>query len=453
MRSIKPFIVSALILAALIIVAFASPTEAANGEPTLLVSKLGDRSFPRSLEGQTLAGNIYVFVGPEKDISQVEFYINNRAASGVPVIVERLAPFDLAGGPEWANAFDTRGLRDGAHSITARITMAAGGSRIITASFTIRNTGPVDRSIYWGVSLDRVPWDMNRLSAWESLVRKQPSIVHFWQPWSERGIQQPLQPRLLQSVRNHGAIPMITWFPVRPGASRADLANYQLSDIIAGRHDEYLRDWAADARNWGHPFFLRWGHEMNGYWFPWSEDANGNRRGEYAQAWRHMVDIFRSTGAHNVTWVWCPNVDWDGSDWPTMESLYPGDDYVDWTCLDGFNWGEKNGGWRKFNEVFRWSYENILSFAPDKPMLIGELGASEKGGSKAAWIRETLGRDLLLEFPGINAVVWYNHVDDQDWRIESSFASVEAFRAAIAAPYYRSNIYSNLAASSIAPPQ
>ena len=59
----------------------------------------------------------------------------------------------------------------------------------------------------------------------------------------------------------------------------------------------------------GHPFFLRWGHEMNSDRFPWSEDANGNRRGEFVQAWRHIHDIFTSVGASNVSWVWCPNVE------------------------------------------------------------------------------------------------------------------------------------------------
>jgi hypothetical protein len=43
---------------------------------------------------------------------------------------------------------------------------------------------------------------------------------------------------------------------------------------------------AADARKWGHPFLLRIMHEMNGSWgYPWQETQNGNRRGEFAQAW------------------------------------------------------------------------------------------------------------------------------------------------------------------------
>ena len=72
-----------------------------------------------------------------------------------------------------------------------------------------------------------------------------------------------------------------------------------------------------------------------------SEQANGNRPGEYVAAWRHVHDIFTSVGANDVTWVWCPNVDPDHK-MQSLGSLYPGDAYVDWTCLDGYNWGPQS---------------------------------------------------------------------------------------------------------------
>ena len=74
---------------------------------------------------------------------------------------------------------------------------------------------------------------------------------------------------------------------------------------------------------------------MNGYWYPWSEQRNGNQPGDYVKAWRHVVDIFRSVGATNATWVWCVNTP-DHITTPLTE-LYPGDNYVDWTAIDGYN--------------------------------------------------------------------------------------------------------------------
>ena len=31
---------------------------------------------------------------------------------------------------------------------------------------------------------------------------------------------------------------------------------------------------------------------MNGWWWPWSEQLNGNNPGEFVAAWRHVHDIF-----------------------------------------------------------------------------------------------------------------------------------------------------------------
>ena len=108
--------------------------------------------------------------------------------------------------------------------------------------------------------------------------------------------------------------------------------------MIEGHHDAYIREFAEAAKAWGHPFFLRFNWEMNGNWFPWSEGVNGNQPGEYVAAWRHVHDIFTQVGATNATWVWCPNVD-PASKLHDLASLYPGDAYVDWTGLDGYNWG------------------------------------------------------------------------------------------------------------------
>jgi endoglucanase len=134
-----------------------------------------------------------------------------------------------------------------------------------------------------------------------------------------------------------------------------------------------------------------------------------------------------------------------------MQSLYPGDNFVDWTCLDGYNWGPDKGGWKSFDDIFRWSYENIVSFARNKPMLIGEFGSSEKGGSKATWVADTFGAEIPYDFTGLKAVVWYNYLVDQDWRVESSQASLDAFRSSIASSYYSPNAYQDLNASPILP--
>ena len=182
------------------------------------------------------------------------------------------------------------------------------------------------------------------------------------------------------TIRMDGAIPSFM------GASDAlpvagDQLAYQLSDVIAGRHDSYITTWATAAKNWGHPFFLRFNWEMNGRWFPWSEGVNGNKPGEYIAAWRHVHELFQRAGARNATWVWCPNIDPYRAMQP-LNQVYPGDAYVDWTCLDGYNF---NTPWTSFKDLYKSTYEEITgSIAPTKPMMIGETGSSETGGSKLA---------------------------------------------------------------------
>jgi beta-mannanase len=34
--------------------------------------------------------------------------------------------------------------------------------------------------------------------------------------------------------------------------------------------------------------------------------------------------------------VWCPNID-PNTNWGALDQPYPGDSYVDWTCLDVYN--------------------------------------------------------------------------------------------------------------------
>ena len=107
---------------------------------------------------------------------------------------------------------------------------------------------------------------------------------------------------------------------------------------------------------------------------PWSEQTNGNSAGQYVLAWKHVHDIFTSVGATNVTWVWCINV--EGSGETSMSELYPGDSYVDWIGMDGYNWGGTSGhSWQSFTSVFSQTYTDIQSLAPSKPIIIAETAS------------------------------------------------------------------------------
>ena len=181
---------------------------------------------------------------------------------------------------------------------------------------------------------------------------------------------------------------------------------------------------ATQAASWGHPILLRFAHEMNGTWYPWGRGQDGNTPGIYKAAWRHLVRIFRSAGADNVRWVWTPNVDGGGA-YP-FRQYYPGNKWVSWVGLDGFNWARR-GEWQSFTDLFGSSYDTLTRLST-RPVMIAETGSSQSGGDKPAWVSSALAREIP-RFSRIRAVVWFSDVvSGVDFRINSSRASLAAFR-------------------------
>jgi len=77
-----------------------------------------------------------------------------------------------------------------------------------------------------------------------------------------------------------------------------------LAQIADGSEDAYLIRQALAVRAYHGTVYIRLDQEMNGSWFKeWSGDPAG-----FVAAWRHVVDVFRSAGAHNARWVWGPDL-------------------------------------------------------------------------------------------------------------------------------------------------
>ncbi len=322
------------------------------------------------------------------------------------------------------------------------------------------------KAIYWGAwingdtyGLNDAPWEPQAIDTFENHAGKKMSILHWGQPWwtcDPECHYQTFQSQVAQydAIRQRGLIPLVDWASWDSNAQPRDQqSKFTLRKIIRGDHDKYIRQWATEAKNWGHPFFLRFDWEMNGDWFPWSEVSNGNQSGEFVQAWRHVHDIFTEVGATNVTWVWCPNV--DTAKTVPFEPLYPGDAYVDWIGMDGYNWGpdqDQQLGWQSFQELFGATYDQLLRLSPNKPLMIAETSSTETGGSKAKWITDALTAQIPKNFPQVKAVVWFNwNADDMDWVIESSSSAQAAFAKGIASSYYAGSEFANLNISPIPP--
>jgi Glycosyl hydrolase family 26 len=319
---------------------------------------------------------------------------------------------------------------------------------------------------YWGAWIGdqltgtAAPWDMNAAAILEQYLGKGMSLLEFSSPFEycdENGCHFYQFPdQAMQNIRNHGSIPFFSWgAELAPRESEVQ-PDYQLADLIEGRHDAYIHQFAAEVKEWGHPFFLRFNWEMNGNWFPWSEGANGNAPGQYVAAWRHVHDIFTSVGATNVTWVWCPFADAKGA-LQEIRSLYPGDAYVDWACMDGYNWGRSPVNaqrWKSFSRLFDATYRQLVrKVARRKPIMLAEFASSPHGGHKALWIKKMF-EQLPWKYPRIRGLIWFDSFDrGVDWPLETSATATRAFARGIHRRRFLDNHFSELTESPILPPR
>ena len=308
-------------------------------------------------------------------------------------------------------------------SVTMLLVLATG-----LLAIEIRGTPPPSNGVALGIWSGQ-PWEPDNLDAVTALLGRTPAIFLTYQSWSTRSFHASD----MLEIADRGADHLVTWEP--------DAAT--LTGIASGAEDAFIHAWAKGAAAWGHTIYLRPMHEMNGDWYPWGRGVNGNTAADFVAAWRHMHDIFVQEHATNVKWVWCPNVRY-GSLYP-LADLYPGASYVDWLGLDGYNWGSdphlKVPEWQSFSDIFGPTYDELTRVvAPGKPLMVVETGSTEHGGDKAEWIRATFEDDLPL-FPQIRAVIWFNEADGRsDFRVDSSPASLAAFRRAFDSARYRARL-------------
>lgn len=256
-----------------------------------------------------------------------------------------------------------------------------------------------------------------------------PEVFDVFEQWSRN---RPLDRALAESVAARGARLSVTWEPWDPEGSHTDQPDYTLAALISGAHDTYIDMFAASVMDLPYVVTIRLMHEMNGNWYPWGVRTNGNQVEQFVPAWRHVHDRFTALGVTNVEWLWAPNAVYTGS--APLAPLYPGDAYVDAVGVGNYNWGEHSHDgfathWRTFDSLFDASITQLRSIT-DRPLWITEVGSSNMGGSKAAWLAAML--QEVRSRPEIAGVVWFSHVDEGagvDWRIETEPDAADAWRA------------------------
>jgi len=283
---------------------------------------------------------------------------------------------------------------------------------------------PPDGKVFLGVNTSQGSYDFSAVNAFSAATHYHPSVLEFAQGWAVHQFDRGVFDRIAE----RGMFPLMSWEPWNyqesgPAQSHGEQPNYRLNGITDGAFDDYIRGFADGIKTLGYQVGIRFAHEMNGFWYPWCEQSNGNHPGDYVKAYRHVYDIFAQQGVKNVIWVWSPNVVYQGS--TSLHELYPGDKYVDWVGLSGYYGTGGMENYRTFNSIFDTTLKQLAAITT-KPIVVTETGATDSAGRKADWITQMFHQ--LPAKPQIIDVIWFEAIKELDWRVAASPAASAAYR-------------------------
>jgi hypothetical protein len=264
-----------------------------------------------------------------------------------------------------------------------------------------------------------------------SLYGVTPASVMWFDSW---GSGRPFPVTEAKTLWRHGIMPHYTWEPWDTALGPNDPGQIHLRDVIDGSWDGYITARAREFAAVGMPILVRWGHEFNGNWYPWGIANNNADPTLYVRAYRHVHDLVAAAGARNVQWVWAFN---NGSspDAPYNDpaAAYPGDAYVDWVGIDGYNWGfgpswdPAVDHWTTFDQTFAAAYAKARTVAPNRPVMIGEFASTEDGGDKAQWLRDMNTTLRSGAYPELKLLTYFDLTKEEAWSPGSSPAALAAF--------------------------
>lgn len=224
---------------------------------------------------------------------------------------------------------------------------------------------------------------MNEVEYLSSWVGKRPTTLLLFTDWCNASMTNLFNAQL-NNIWNNRSIPILTWEPfLCSGASQPGI----MKSVAASAYDSYVNDFGNRLKTWlagndgtygssdDRRIFLRFAHEMNGDWYPWSMNSTPQ---DYIAAWRHIHDIFSGKGMDStrLQWIWCVNNADVGN--YTAENYWVGDSYADWLGIDGYNFGRSQSwsSWQWPNQVFDNMVGRLRSLSSSKSICINEYAST-----------------------------------------------------------------------------
>jgi hypothetical protein len=248
-----------------------------------------------------------------------------------------------------------------------------------------------------------------QLAAWTPNATRQPFAVQlFFFALCDCQAATCVDPSVLPQLESawaNGSIPMLTLMPYYCNASNDWIA----ASIANGTFNAQIDQWAALIRKFvakdpknapdGRRVYVRPMHEMNGGWYPWGWTSDAKTPpATYRAAFRVFVERLRTSGATSAQLqvLWCINSRSAKNGWvadPDAAQWYPGDAWVDWAAVDGYNTPSEVGGkWEDVAFVFDGAVANIRTITT-RPLAVPECGCDDAGvpanePKKGAWLAE-----------------------------------------------------------------
>lgn len=292
--------------------------------------------------------------------------------------------------------------------VIALAAVAFSGVRLFSRTSTppvVKAVLPASVESYLGVYETGSPPSYGPVNQFAQAIGRKPNMVGYYSGWAESFPSGYAQ--LLWRQR------AITYVQIDPTLA-------SVSGVASGAYDTYLNTYADSVRNFRHPVVIGFGHEMNGNWYSWGWQHTPPAT--FIRAWRHIVTLFRTDGAQNVTWLWTVNQDRYNTG--PVRQWWPGAQYVTWVGIDGYYVRPSD----TFSHVFGQTIRQIRAFTK-KPVLLSETAVGPKAGQfiKIGNLFTGIRQSKVL------GLVWFDKTQSdgiwhQDWRIESKISAEAAFR-------------------------
>ncbi|MDI6765980.1 MAG: glycosyl hydrolase [Bacteroidota bacterium] len=289
-----------------------------------------------------------------------------------------------------------------------------------------------------------------KIRRFEKLSGKHIVWVYFSNNWIKNIKFPKSQVRITSRA---GSIPYIRMMPRTTFDQGVPDPVYSMQRIIDGDFDASLTQWAIDAKTTNIPLIIEFGTEVNGSWFPWNGAWNGGSvttdygdpnlpdgPERFRDAYRHIINIFRTQNVQNITWVFHVNAgSFPAEAWNSMAAYYPGDDYIDWIGVSVYGPQVPGNDWQSFTDILDGAYPELTTISVTKPLAVLEFGAVEQGipEEKAQWVRDALQAIKSNRYPRIKAIsYWHSKWRNADrsisnLKIDSSPAVLSAYKETI----------------------